>query len=102
MRSVSPIPNDVLLEKFDSLSGEIRITPEQLSLILGISVYSLQEKRRHGNLLPHVREGAKVLYRIKDVRKYLKEQPLYENYLAYYQARKDAIWDVPQKSDSDR
>jgi len=92
MKSLSPIPTDVLLEKFDSLSGEVRITPDQLAMILGIGVGTLQDYRNRGKPPPHVREGTKVLYRMKDVRKYLKNQPVYGSTWDFHMAKKDAVY----------
>jgi len=101
MRYLAPIPTDVLLEKFDTLSGELRITPEQLGMILGISAATLQRYRDSGKPLPHVREGAKVLYRIKDVRKYIKTQPVYDSTWDFYIAKKEAYLNLPLVSKDD-
>lgn len=69
------IPTETVLREFDTLAGAIRLIPPQVSMLMGISVRQLEEYRSIGHPLPFVREGGKILYRVKDVRDYLNAQP---------------------------
>jgi len=72
MPIVTPlIPTEFLLRELDTLAGDIRIIPEQVSVIIGIPKKKLVDHRLYG-CMPHVWEGGKILYRIEDVRNYLK------------------------------
>jgi hypothetical protein len=75
----SPIPDEIVLRDFDILSGYLRLTPQQVSMIMGISLKKVEANRIYGNPPPFVKQGGKVLYRIEDVRNYLKSQPVYKS-----------------------
>jgi|WetSurMetagenome_2_1015567.scaffolds.fasta_scaffold50474_2 hypothetical protein len=80
MAKISPlIPNDVVLRDFDKLSGSARLIPEQVSMIMGVSIRQLEKNRKAGHPLPYIKEGGKVLYRVEDVRNYLNSQPVYKD-----------------------
>jgi len=59
-------------------------------MIMGISVVQLKINRNEGHPLPHVREGGKILYRLEDVRNYLKAQTVFKDTRAVYVARRKA------------
>jgi hypothetical protein len=66
------IPTEFVLRELDTLSGSIRIIPAQVSIILGFSKNQLVENQCVKNALPFVKEGGKTLYRVEDVRNFLK------------------------------
>jgi hypothetical protein len=69
------IPTEILLRELHSLSGSIRIIPDQVTAIIGLSRSQLLNNRtRKQGAMPFVREGGKILYRIEDVRNYVKAQ----------------------------
>jgi hypothetical protein len=69
------ISNDIVLREFDTLAGTIRLIPNQVSMIMGITMSQLEVNRSKGHALPYVKEGGKILYRVEDVRNYLRAQP---------------------------
>jgi hypothetical protein len=88
-KSTQLIPNEIVLRDFDILSGYIRLSPKQVSMIMGVSLSTLEKNRSNGHPLPHIKEGGKILYRLQDVRNYLQSQTIFKNACEAYQARQE-------------
>ncbi len=49
------------------------VTPAELAKTLHTTPGALAQKRLHGDGIPFVKDGRKVLYRLSDVQKYLAD-----------------------------
>lgn len=93
MPKINPlIPNELLLEKLDALSGLIQIIPEQVSMIVGLSPSKLKENRANGEPPPFVKEGSSYRYRIEDVRNYLRDKAVFKSTLQMQKHEAEAVY----------
>ena len=80
MPKVSPlIPNELLLREFDHLSPLIQLIPEQVSMLIGISIAQLKDNREEGYPPPFTKQGGAIRYQLGAVRDYLKSKPSFNN-----------------------
>lgn len=80
MPKVSPLlPNELLLREFDHLSPLIQLTPEQVSMLIGISRKQMEDNRAAGNPPPFTKQGGSIRYQLGAVRDYLKSKPSFKN-----------------------
>lgn len=75
----SLIPNEFLLREFDHLSSLIQLTPEQVSMLIGISRKQMEYDRAKGNPPPFTKQGGSIRYQLGAVRDYLKCRPSFSN-----------------------
>jgi hypothetical protein len=80
MPKVKPlIPDALVLEKLDVLSGDIQLIPPQVEMILGVGAEQLKDNRKEGRPPKFVMEGGAIRYRVEDVRKYLRDKKVLSN-----------------------
>ena len=88
MPKITPlIPTEVLLKELDSLAGSILIIPEQVAKLTATSKRQLKDDRENGAPPPYVKKGGSYMYRIEDVRNYLKSLPVYQSTSEEYRAK---------------
>jgi len=88
MPKISPvIPNEILLKELDSLDGSILIIPEQCGMLIGSSKRQLKDDRKNGSPPPYVKKGGSNMYRIEDVRNYLKSLAVYQSTSEEFKAK---------------
>lgn len=69
------IPMSLLLDELDQLDGLVQITPNQVSILLGISKNKLSDRQGNGKSPPFVKEGGQYRYRVGDIRNFMNGIP---------------------------
>ncbi|MCX7192489.1 MAG: helix-turn-helix domain-containing protein [Proteobacteria bacterium] len=67
--------SEILFDGLFRMDGSVCLTPNQVAMILGVSISTLKKYRDSGvHPLPYMSNGEGIGYRVDDVRKYLKSK----------------------------